>query len=119
MSSVAVGGAWSPRRWAGPGVLLAAGFMDLLDTTVVNVASRRSAADLRASYASIQWIVAGYLLARGGRPDLRGAAGRRPWTQPVFVVGVVAFGLAPWPAASPRRRRVWSSTRVLQGLARR
>ena len=41
-------------------IVLAAGFMDLLDVTIVNVAIPTIQKDLDAAYAQIEWIVAGY-----------------------------------------------------------
>jgi MFS family permease len=43
-------------------VVLVAGFMDLLDVTIVNVAIPTILKDLDAAYAQIEWIVAGYVL---------------------------------------------------------
>ena len=48
-----------PRRGLALTVVLVAGFMDLLDVTVVNVAVPSILRDLRAEYAQIEWIVAG------------------------------------------------------------
>jgi EmrB/QacA subfamily drug resistance transporter len=109
--------AFSPRRWMALAVLIAAGFMDLLDTTIVNVAIPSIRNSLQASYAEIQWIVAGYLLAlavgliTGGR--LGDIAGRKR----VFIVGVVAFGLTSLASGLAPTGGVLVVTRVLQGLS--
>jgi len=65
--------------------------MDLLDTTIVNVAIPSIQASLHASYGAIQWIVAGYsltfalLLVTGGRMgDVYGY-------KKLFMVGVGGF----------------------------
>lgn len=107
---------WSPRRWAALGVLLAAGFMDLLDTTIVNVAIPSIRGDLHANYAAIQWIVAGYLLAVAVGLITFGRLGDIVGRRRVFLAGVVGFGamslccgLAPTPA-------VLVVARVLQGM---
>src|SRR5581483_4260230 len=52
-----------PRRWLILYVLLAAEVMDLLDSTIVNVAVPRIRADLGASAAQLQWVVGAYPLA--------------------------------------------------------
>ena len=50
--------------------------MDLLDNTIVNIAIPSIRENLHASYATIQWLIAGYalsfavLLITGGRMDL-------------------------------------------------
>ncbi len=79
--------------------------MDLLDSTIVNVAIPSIQANLGASYATIQWLVAGYsltfalLLITGGRMgDVFGY-------KKIFLLGVGGFtiaslltGIAPNPA---------------------
>ena len=61
------GGGAGERGPPGPGsafgVVLAATLMNLLDSTVVNVAAPAIRADLGGSYAHLQWIAAGYTLA--------------------------------------------------------
>lgn len=92
------GGAWAiqadPRRWIALMVVLIAGFMDLLDVTIVNVAIPSILKDLHATYAQIEWIVNGYMLGfatvliTGGR--LGDIFGRRR----LFLVGVAGFTAA-------------------------
>jgi EmrB/QacA subfamily drug resistance transporter len=78
--------------------------MDLLDSTIVNVAIPSIQANLGASYATIQWMIAGYsltfalLLITGGRMgDVFGY-------KKIFMIGVAGFtvaslltGIAPNP----------------------
>lgn len=84
-----------PRhRWLALCVLLLAAAMELLDTTIVNVALPAIDADVGAGSAVVEWLVAGYTLAfavmliTGGR--LGDVFGRRR----VFLVGVVGFTMA-------------------------
>lgn len=106
-----------PRRWFAAAVMLAASFMDLLDSTIVNVAIPSIRGDLGGGYAAAQWITAGYalsfalLLITGGR--LGDIIGRKR----SFQLGVAGFtatsllcGLAPNPA-------VLAGGRLLQGAA--
>jgi MFS family permease len=78
-------------RWLAVVVLLFASFMDLLDTTIVNVALPAIEKDLGASSAQLEWIVSGYvlsfavLLITGGR--LGDIFGRKR----MFLIGVVGF----------------------------
>ena len=44
-------------------VLLFASFMDLLDTTIVNVALPSIEKDLNVTAAQLEWIVSGYVLS--------------------------------------------------------
>ncbi len=105
-----------PRRWKALAVVLIASFMILLDISIVNVAIPSVQRDLGATYAEIQWVLAGYQLAyavvliTGGR--LGDIFGRKR----LFIIGVSGFtvaslicGLAPSPFAL-------IAARVLQGL---
>ena len=86
--------ALDPRRWIVLVVVLIAGFMDLLDVTIVNVAAPAILRDLHATYAQIEWIINGYvlgfaaLLITGGR--LGDIFGRRR----LFLTGVAGFTVA-------------------------
>ena len=97
-------------------MVLIASFMILLDISIVNVAIPSVQRDLGATYAEIQWVLAGYQLAyavvliTGGR--LGDIFGRKR----LFIIGVSGFtiaslicGLAPSPIAL-------IAARVLQGL---
>ena len=62
-----------PRRWKALGVCLVAGFMTLLDVSIVNVALPSIKVGLDAGDNELQWIVSGYALharaaARPGGP---------------------------------------------------
>src|ERR1700685_2371445 len=52
-----------PRRWAALVVMLLAAFMNLLDVSIVNIAIPPIQHGLHASYADVQWTLAGYALA--------------------------------------------------------
>ncbi|HEY8045456.1 MAG TPA: MFS transporter [Streptosporangiaceae bacterium] len=80
-----------PRRWLTLVILLLAGFMNLLDVSIVNIAIPSIQRDLHASYADVQWALAGYTLAyalvliTGGR--LGDIFGRKR----LFLIGVAGF----------------------------
>ena len=91
-----------PRRWRVLVVSLAAGFLVLLDVSIVNVALPSIRTGLAADESALQWVVSGYALAFGlllvpaGR--LGDAYGRRPallGSLAVFTLASVACGLAP------------------------
>ncbi|MGW4484554.1 MFS transporter [Amycolatopsis sp. NPDC004368] len=93
-----------PRhRWAALAVLLVAEAMNLLDTTIVQVAAPAIHAELGGAAATISWYSAAstlpfaLLLVTGGR--LGDIVGRRR----VFRLGVAAFTLAS---------AVWAATAV-------
>ncbi|MDT7539877.1 MAG: hypothetical protein QOI82_3462 [Actinomycetota bacterium] len=91
-----------PRRWRALIICLVAGFMALLDVSIVNVAIPSIAFGLHAGESSLQWIVSGYALTFGlllvpaGR--IGDARGRRPafmWGLALFTLASVACGLSP------------------------
>ena len=93
-----------PRRWLALGVVLLAAFMDLLDTTIVNVAIPSIQNNIGATYASVQWITAGYTLAFGLALITGGRLGDVLGRKRMFMIGVAGFvlaslacGLAPNP----------------------
>src|SRR5271167_3268682 len=80
-----------PLRWAILALVLAAECMDLLDSTIVNVAAPSISRDLHAGTSQLQWIIGGYALTfaigliAGAR--LGDIYGRRK----LFVIGSLAF----------------------------
>ena len=87
----AAGEGADPRRWLTLAILLLAAFMNLLDVSIVNIAIPSIQRDLHASYADVQWALAGYTLAyalvliTGGR--LGDTFGRKR----MFLIGVSGF----------------------------
>ena len=97
-------------------VIVALAFvMDLLDTTIVNVAIPTIQASLHASYSAIQWIVAGYslsfalLLVTGGRMgDVFGY-------KKLFMAGVAGFTVASLIDGVSVNSGMLIGARLLQG----
>jgi MFS family permease len=87
----AADGGVDPRRWLTLAILLLAAFMNLLDVSIVNIAIPSIQRNLHASYADVQWALAGYTLAyalvliTGGR--LGDTFGRKR----LFLIGVSGF----------------------------
>lgn len=106
-----------PRRWLGLVVVLLAAFMDFIDVTIVVIAAPVIQADLGASYAGVQWLLAGYtlpfglLLVTGGR--LGDLAGRKR----VFLAGVLGFTLASAWCSLAGSIGMLIAARVAQGMA--
>lgn len=106
-----------PKRWLAAGVMLVAIFMDLLDTTIVNVAIPSIQQNLNAGYAEIQWITAGYamafaiLLITGGR--LGDIIGRKR----TFEIGIAGFTLASTACGLAPSAEFLAGSRILQGAA--
>jgi len=53
------------NRWRAMSVALVAGFMTLLDVSIVNVALPSIRADLHLSPGELQWVLSGYALTFG------------------------------------------------------
>src|SRR5689334_6435110 len=77
-----------PNRWKALAVVLAAGFMTLLDVSIVNVALPSIEQGLHAQPSELQWIVAGYALALGLLLVPAGRFGDAHGRRPVFMLGV-------------------------------
>jgi MFS family permease len=73
-------------KWIVAGVFVCAQFMDIMDTTIVNVALPGLARGFHASTASIEWVVLGYLVALAASIPASGWLGDRFGTKRVFLV---------------------------------
>lgn len=97
--------------------LLLAAFMQLLDVTIVNVAIPSLQHDLHMTYATIQWMVAGYTLAfavalvSGGR--LGDIFGRKR----LFMSGMLIFMIASLGSGISQGADWLIISRLAQGLA--
>src|SRR5215475_437971 len=104
------------RPWLGLFAVLTALIMNILDSTIVTVAAPSIRESLGGSYASIQWLTAGYTLAlatgllTGGR--LGDMFGRRR----VLLIGVVGFVAASLACALAPTAAALIGARVVQGL---
>jgi len=97
-------------------IVLIAAFMILLDISIVNVAIPSIQRDLHASYAQIQFVLAGYqlsyavVLITGGR--LGDIVGRKL----MFLIGVIGFTLASLLCGLSQSGEQIVGFRVFQGL---
>jgi EmrB/QacA subfamily drug resistance transporter len=102
-------------RWVVLAVILVAEVMDLLDSTVVNIAAPTIRAHLGGAYSTIQWVAAGYTLAfavmliTGGR--LGDIFGRRR----LFIIGALGFTVASAACAVALSPGALITSRVIQG----
>ena len=104
------------RRWLGFFAVLAAMIMNLLDSTIVNVAAPSIRAELGGTNASLQWMAAAYPLAlavgllTGGR--LGDMYGRRR----MLMAGAAGFVAASLAAAGAFNPETLIAARVVQGV---
>ncbi|MFD8959755.1 MFS transporter, partial [Streptomyces anulatus] len=106
-----------PRRWQALAVCLVAGFMTLLDVSIVNVALPSIKEGLNTPESDLQWVLSGYALAFGlflipaGR--LGDARGRRA----VFMAGLALFTLASAACGAAQSSMWLVIARLVQGVA--
>ena len=105
----------NPRRWFVLAVMLTAEIMDLLDSTVVNVAGPSLRRDLGASPTALQWIIGGYPLALGAGLILGGRLGDRFARRRMFLVGLAGFTLASLVCGLAPSVGVLITARLVQG----
>ena len=111
----AAGQAADPRRWLTLVILLLAAFMNLLDVSIVNIAIPSIQRNLHASYADVQWALAGYTLAyalvliTGGR--LGDTFGRKR----LFLIGVTGFTIMSALCGAAQSPGQLIACRVVQG----
>src|SRR4051794_14053738 len=106
-----------PDRWMALAVVLAAGFMTLLDVSIVNVALPSIEQSLHAQPNELQWIVSGYALALGLLLVPSGRFGDAHGRRPVFMVGVALFVVASAACALAPTSLALVLMRIVQGFA--
>ncbi|MGS2646151.1 MFS transporter [Streptosporangium sp. G12] len=106
-----------PRRWKALSVCLVAGFMTLLDVSIVNVALPAIRAGLDAPQSALQWVVSGYALTFGLILVPAGRFGDMYGRRNAFVFGVVLFTLASAAAGVAGDPTLLVVARLVQGLA--
>jgi EmrB/QacA subfamily drug resistance transporter len=89
--------------------------MDLLDSTIVNIAIPSIQTNLGASYTTIQWLVAGYSLAFALLLITGGRMGDVFGYRKIFLIGVGGFTLASLLSGIAWTPNVLIVARLLQG----
>ncbi len=106
-----------PLRWRALAVTQAAGFMALLDVSIVNVALPSIQRDLGASASAAQWVISGYSLAMGLALVPAGRLGDMLGRRRMFLIGLSAFVLTSALSGAASAMGVLVAARLLQGLA--
>ncbi len=89
--------------------------MDLLDSTIVNIAIPSIRISLGASYSDIQWIIAGYSLAFAVLLVTGGRMGDVFGYKKLFMVGVGGFTIASLLSGLAQDPQMLIASRILQG----
>ncbi|MFF4906112.1 MFS transporter [Streptomyces sp. NPDC001260] len=110
-------GGSDPRRWKALWVTLVAGFMSLLDVTIVAVALPSMQRDLHASAPAIQWVVSGYALAFALVLVTAGRIGDAVGRHRIFLLALTAFVLCSAAAGAAPTITFLVVARVAQGVA--
>ncbi|HEV7627673.1 MAG TPA: MFS transporter, partial [Streptomyces sp.] len=104
------------QRWKALAVCLVAGFMALLDVSIVNVALPSVREGLHTTESELQWVLSGYALSFGlflvpaGR--LGDARGRRR----IFMIGLAVFTVASTACGAAQSSMWLVAARLVQGL---
>ncbi|MFV0132179.1 MFS transporter [Streptomyces sp. HMX87] len=106
-----------PNRWRALWVTLVAGFMTLLDVTIVAVALPSVQQGLDASAASVQWVVSGYALAFALTLVTAGRIGDTFGRRRVFLAALAAFVLCSAAAGAAPTIELLVVARFAQGVA--
>jgi EmrB/QacA subfamily drug resistance transporter len=104
-----------PRRWAALIVLLLAAFMSLLDVSIVNIAIPSIQRGLHATYADVQWALAGYTLAYAIVLITGGRLGDMFGRKRLFLAGVVGFTAMSALCGAAQGPGMLIACRVVQG----
>ncbi|GAA3477811.1 MFS transporter [Streptomyces yanii] len=105
-----------PRRWQALGVCLVAGFMTLLDISIVNVALPSIRNGLRSPESDLQWVLSGYSLVFGLLLIPAGRLGDARGRREVFLAGLAVFTLASAACGAAPTSFWLVIARVIQGV---
>jgi len=110
-----------PRRIVSPWLVAAAvvipTFMEVLDTTIANVALRYIAGGLSAPAADSEWIITSYLAANAIILPISGWLAMRLGRRNYFLISITLFTFASALCGMATNLDMLIAARVLQGLA--
>jgi EmrB/QacA subfamily drug resistance transporter len=93
-----------------------AAFLDVIDTTIVNVALPSIRENIHFTVQNLQWIASGYLLTYGGFLLLGGRAADLLGRRRLFVAGTALFGVSSLACGLAGTGAVLIGARLAQGL---
>ncbi len=111
------GGSAGPKwRWVAFGAVITAAVMDLLDSTITQVAAPTIRRELGGSYAVIEWVTAAYALAMAVGLLTSGRLGDIFGRRRVLLTGMAGFVLASAACAAAQSAGELIAARAVQGL---
>ncbi|HEY3866908.1 MAG TPA: MFS transporter [Actinocrinis sp.] len=105
-----------PHRWLGLTAILAATLLDLLDSTIMNVASPTIHRSLGGGTEALQWFSAAYTLAFAAGLLVGGRLGDKVGRKPMLLWSAVGFTLASVACAAAWSPESLIVARGVQGL---
>ncbi|MDQ4119732.1 MAG: MFS transporter, partial [Actinomycetota bacterium] len=111
------GRAPDPRRWRALWVTLVAGFMSLLDVSIVAVALPSLQRGLETGPSGAQWVVSGYALTFGLALVPAGRLGDAFGRRRMFLVALASFVLCSAAVGAAPTIELLVAARLAQGLA--
>jgi MFS transporter, DHA2 family, multidrug resistance protein len=119
--SAAASGAAAARRPFNPWVVAAAvvipTFMEVLDTTIANVALRYIAGGLSSPVTDSEWVITSYLAANAIILPISGYLASRLGRRNYFLISIAMFTLASVLCGTATSLKMLIASRVMQGLA--
>ncbi len=106
-----------PHRWRALAITQMAGFMTLLDISIVNVALPTIARSMGASVAQAQWVVSGYALAFGLVLVAGGRLGDALGQRRMFLLALSGFIVTSALCGAAPSAELLVVARLLQGVA--
>ena len=103
-------------RWVAFGAVITAAVMDLLDSTIAQVAAPTIRSELGGSYAVIEWVTAAYALAMAAGLLTGGRLGDIFGRRRVLLTGIAGFVLASAACAAAQSAGELIAARAAQGL---
>src|SRR5262249_11726643 len=104
------------QRWLAFIVLCLGTLMEVLDTTIVNVALPSIRTDLHFTESSLAWVINAYLLTFGGFLLLGGRLGDLFGQRKLFLIGISLFTLASLACGVAQSQAFLIIARAIQGL---
>ena len=105
-----------PRRWLAFAAVITASVMDLLDSTIAQVAAPSIRRDLGGSYAVIEWVTAAYALAMAAGLLTGGRLGDLFGRRRMLLIGMAGFVAASALCAAAGSAGELIAARAAQGV---